>query len=248
MGTNRKQPFGYKMEMGHIVFHLIEYREVQCIFTEYQKGKSFKELAEAMAQKGIPYDGDKPWNKNMIARILADARYTGADGYPQIITQEQFDAVTARREKKKPAIQKTEAQKVLKRKCKAEITPEIERAVLSRLNSLCRASDKIKPATSPTEKSEMVDKLEGELETLLEQLPVEETAAKQTIFQLAAARYEALRNEEYETQRLQRIFTNREPSQELDAELVKGTVSEVIVAPDGSVSIRLKNNQIIGRR
>jgi len=248
MGTNRKQPFGYKMEMGRIVLHPKEYREVKYIYMEYQKGASFKELAEAMARKGIPYDGDKPWNKNMIARILADARYPGIDGYPQIITQEQFDAVTARREKKRPAIQKTEAQKELRKKCKAEMTPDIETSVLSRLNSLCGASGKIKPTASPTEKNEMVDKLEGELETLLEQLPVEETAAKQTIFQLAAARYETIGNEEYETQRLQRIFQNREPSQELDAELVKSTVSEVIVAPDGSVSIRLKNNQIIGRR
>ena len=235
MGTNRKQPFGYKMEMGRIIFHPIEHGAVQYIFMEYQRGASFNELAAAMAQKGIPYDGDKPWNKNMIARILADARYTGADGYPQIITREQFDAVTARREKKKPVVQKTEAQKVLRQKCRAEITPDIETAVLSRLNSLCGASGKIKPTASLTEKSEMVDKLEGELETLLEQLPVEETAAKQTIFQLAAARYETIGNEKYETQRLQRIFQNREPSQELDAELIKSTVSEIIVAPDGSV-------------
>lgn len=82
----------------------------------------------------------------------------------------------------------------------------------------------------------------------LQALPVNESGAKQAIFQLAAAQYEAIGNEEYETQRLRRIFQNREPTQELDANLIKNTVSEIIVATDGSVSIRLKNNQIIGKR
>ena len=73
-------------------------------------------------------------------------------------------------------------------------------------------------------------------------------AAEKLIFQLAIARYEARGNEEYETQRLHRIFQCREPSDELDVQLIKDTVSEVIVSVDGSVSVRLQNNQIIGKR
>ena len=87
MGSNRKLPFGYKMEMGHIAIDAVECKEVQYIFEEYQDGSSFKTLASAMVQKGIPYDGDKSWNKNMVARILEDSRYAGEREYPQIISQ-----------------------------------------------------------------------------------------------------------------------------------------------------------------
>ena len=156
MGSNRKLPFGYKMKNGHIVLHSAECREVQYIFEEYQKGASFKELTSAMAQKGIPYDGDKPWNKNMVARILEDSRYTGEREYSQIISQEQFEAVALRRSKNRNPIQKTDAQKVLQQKCKKPISPTVEKEVLRHLNGLCGcfesiwAIDKLAFAAKPT--------------------------------------------------------------------------------------------------
>lgn len=248
MGSNRKLPFGYKMEMGRVILHPVEYKEVQYIFSEYQKGASFKELTDTMEQKGVPYDGDKPWNKNMIARILADSRYIGESGFPQIIAKEDFDAVIQRREKKKPVIQITEAQKVLRKKSNAAITPTIENEVLRHLNSLCRETQRIKNTAQPKEKSGQETKLELELEEMLQMLPVDQTAAKDLIFRLAVSQYESIGNEEYETQRLRRIFERRTLSEELDAQLIKDTITEVIVTADGTVSIRLKNNQIIGKR
>lgn len=248
MGSNRKQPFGYRMEMGRIVPNPAELSAVRNIFTEYEKGASFKELAEAMAEKATPYDGDKPWNKNMIARILADARYTGAEGFPQIIVPEQYESVARKRSKKSSQPQRTDAQKLLRRKCRTEVTPDAEMEVLRQLNSLCKDCSLIHSPATQTLKSETMASLEDEVGEQLQALPVNESGAKQAIFQLAAAQYEAIGNEEYETQRLRRIFQNREPTQELDANLIKNTVSEIIVATDGSVSIRLKNNQIIGKR
>ncbi|MGN0593011.1 MAG: recombinase family protein, partial [Ruminococcus sp.] len=79
MGSNRKQPFGYKMEFGKVVENPVESHEVCCIFSAYQRGASFQELAETMREKEVPYDQDKTWNKNMIARILADTRYMGTN-------------------------------------------------------------------------------------------------------------------------------------------------------------------------
>ena len=38
------------------------------------------ELTEAFRQQDIPYDEGHLWNKNMVARILADTRYTGEKG------------------------------------------------------------------------------------------------------------------------------------------------------------------------
>lgn len=248
MGSNRKLPFGYKMKNGHIVLNSAEYREVQYVFEQYQNGASFKELTSAMVQKGIPYDGDKPWNKNMVARILEDSRYTGEREYPQIIAQEQFEAVALRRSKNRNPIQKTDAQKVLRQKCRELISPTVEKEVLRHLNSLCGRIERIETIHTKPQKSTTEARLKAELGEQLQRLPVDQPAAEKLIFQLAATRYEAIGNEEYETQRLHRIFQSKEPSDELDAQLIKDTVSEVIVAVDGSVSIRLKNNQIIGKR
>ena len=77
---NRKQPFGYKMALGEIVIQEAEARLVQGIFRRYIAGESLNELTEALRQQDIPYDEGRLWNKNMVARILADIRYTGEKG------------------------------------------------------------------------------------------------------------------------------------------------------------------------
>lgn len=77
---NRKQPFGYKMSLGEIVIQESEAKLVQEVFRRYIAGGSLNELTEALRQQDIPYDEGRLWNKNMIARILADTRYTGEKG------------------------------------------------------------------------------------------------------------------------------------------------------------------------
>ena len=81
MGSNRKRPFGYKMELGEIVLHPAEAETVRWIYDSYLAGASYNALVDKLRERGISYDGDKPWNKNMTARILADRRYTGEDGF-----------------------------------------------------------------------------------------------------------------------------------------------------------------------
>ena len=63
---NRKQPFGYKMEFGEIVPQPQEAETVRSIYLQYLAGASFKQLAERLQTEDVPYDGDKPWNKNMV--------------------------------------------------------------------------------------------------------------------------------------------------------------------------------------
>ena len=72
---NRKLPFGYKMVMGEIVVQPQEAQAVQGIYTHYLAGESFNDITDHLKEKGPPYDADKPWNKNMVARILEDNRY-----------------------------------------------------------------------------------------------------------------------------------------------------------------------------
>lgn len=85
---NRKQPFGYRMEMGEIVLHLQEAKVVEYIFLQYTTGATYNTLVAELRNQPVPYDKGKAWNKNMVARILEDTRYTGQSGYPAIIRQE----------------------------------------------------------------------------------------------------------------------------------------------------------------
>lgn len=89
---NRKQPFGYKMSLGEIVIQESEAKLVQEVFRRYIAGESLNELTESLRQQDIPYDEGRLWNKNMVARILADIRYTGEKEYPKLIDKEQLIA------------------------------------------------------------------------------------------------------------------------------------------------------------
>ncbi len=233
MGSNRKQPFGYRMEQGQIVIHPEEATAVRYPFREYDQGKSFLDLTNAMKEWGIPYDGDKLWNKNMIARILADGRYRGLPPYPLLIPLALFQSVTEKRNKRSAPIQQTQAQKLLRQKCNGKVSPEIESEVLA--------------LHRPAETSPAVAALEATVDDLLRQLPVDEEQAEKAIFDLAVARYEAIGSEEYETQRLQKVFQEQGSMAELDAELIRKTIRTVIVDGNGTVTIKLKNEQVIGR-
>lgn len=83
-------------------------------------------------------------------------------------------------------------------------------------------------------------------EDALEQQPIDEDSAKGLILRLAAEQYAALGDEEYETNRLRRLFTAFECVAELNADLLKSTVSEVQVTRQ-NVKLRLKNGQVIER-
>lgn len=90
MGTKRKLPFGYKMESGRVVIDSTERSWVLHLFSRYNMGVSIRELTEFMNNTAVSYDPGKPWNKNMVARILADTRYLGESGFPVLIEASVF--------------------------------------------------------------------------------------------------------------------------------------------------------------
>ena len=244
MMGNRKQPFGYKMALGEIVIQEAEARLVQGIFRRYIAGESLNELTEALRQQDIPYDEGRLWNKNMVARILADARYTGEKGYPKLIDKEQLIAANEKRSNKPQLPKKTEAQKVLRRLCGTPPSEQVEQSVTYLLNGLANYPDRIQHRRSPTPVT--YSKTQEALDNTLEQQPIDEDSAKVLILRLAAEQYAALGNEEYETNRLRRLFSAFECVAELNADLLKSTVSEVLVTRQ-NVKLRLKNGQIIER-
>lgn len=107
----RKQPFGYKMKLGEIVPQPQEAETVRSIYLQYLAGVSFKQLAEQLQTEDVPYDEDKSWNKNMVARILEDDRYIGEKEFPALIPTEQFHAAQERRKEMCPEYKQTPAQR-----------------------------------------------------------------------------------------------------------------------------------------
>lgn len=89
MLKNRNIPFGYCIRGGEYAVNEQEADAIRQIFARYIGGDSLKTIAVQMT---VPYNTCKPvWNKNMVSRVLENRRYLGENGYPAIISQEDFD-------------------------------------------------------------------------------------------------------------------------------------------------------------
>lgn len=107
MLKNRSIPFGFCMVNGKYALNAPEADAVRKIFADYIGGKSLKTIA---AEMQIPYNtGKAVWNKNMVCRVLENRKYIGENGYPQIITLEDFEQAarikTERNTYRKPVTQ-----------------------------------------------------------------------------------------------------------------------------------------------
>ncbi len=248
MGSNRKQPFGYQMEMGRIILHPTEAKVVRQIFSRYDQGDSLATVTDWLRRQEIPYGEDKLWNKNMVARILEDSRYTGGNGYPPIIPADKFIAIGEKRSKRSAPIRQTEVQKVLRQKCQKKLPQAAEEQILHLLNWLILYPQHIEVPAADRKESPQIAEMESALEETLAELPVDMDAAKGQIFELAAARYQAIDSSCYETERLQRLFQQMEPMAELDANLLRKAVAKIHIDGNGSVKLELKNKQIIQKK
>ena len=245
---NRKQPFGYRMELGETILHPQEAGLVEYIFHQYLSGASYNAIVDRLRDQEVPYDAGKLWNKNMIARILEDERYTGTKGFPQIISREDLMAAQKKRLSKQIPSQKTEAQKWLRRLSCEPATVEVEQQVLDLLNGLIRDPEKITLQSSPLKSdSEEPTTLQRELEEAMEQQPIDEDNTRRLILAIASAKYAQICSGEYETVRLKQVFAQSQPMEELDASLLQTSVSSIYIKADRMVQIHLKNNQVIER-
>ncbi len=241
---NRKLPFGYQMRMGEVVRNEPEAKAVQDIFLQYTLGASLKEIAAQMSKTDTVYDDGKSWNKNMVARILENAKYTGADDYPRLVDTTLFESVAEMRQTKQRLPERTPAQKALKRVCSKPPTPEVEQQVTHLLGRLAEQPERItQPEKTPASAH---TNTQAELDEILNTQPLDEDAARSLICKLAQEQYDAIGNEEYETERLRRQFTAFECTAELNAELLQSTVSAVLVTRQ-AVRLQFKNGQIIGK-
>ena len=101
MKKNRTIPFGYEMKNGGIQPNLIESKAVQTIFERYLQGASLAEIAQHMSESSIPYhETCLTWNKNMVKRILENARYTGSDNFYPLISEEIYTSANEKKQRK----------------------------------------------------------------------------------------------------------------------------------------------------
>lgn len=243
MASNRKQPFGYQIVCGEVIPHESEAETVRWIFATYLAGATYSALVASLQERGVPYDGGKPWNKNMVARILEDRRYVGEGGFPQILKQEQFDASQVSKQERLPPRYQTPAQKELRRLCGSTPPSWVEGQVLGVLNCLIESPDMISYTAERGDETE-IDALRRQLDTALHSPPVEEAQIRSMAVHLAVLRLNAIGVEEYETKRLQSLFRAQNLMMELDREMLHESVRKVTFV-DGVVSVLLKNQQIL---
>ena len=183
---------------------------------------------------------------------LTDIEYTPGDGkgfhsfrrYPKLIDTSLFESAAEKRQAKQRLPERTPAQKALKRICSKPPTPEIEQQVTHLLDKLAEQPERIaQPAKQP---APIRSTTQAELDDILNTQPLDEDAARSLICKLAQEQYDAIGNEEYETERLRRLFAEFECTAELNAELLQSTVSAVLVTRQ-VVRLQLKNGQIIGK-
>ena len=241
---NRKQPFGYKMEFGEIVLQPQEAETVRSIYLQYLAGASFKQLAEQLQAEDVPYDVDKPWNKNMVARILEDDRYIGEKYFPALIPTEQFHAAQERRKEMRPEYKQTSAQKELRKLCGGIVPDSVARKVLKILNQVVDDPQLIKIKSSGVPTTEDIRQRRLELDKLLQTPPVDEEIARQKAMELAVLTLVSVEMEEYEAHRLRSIFGKQAKMRELDANLLRQSVRKVTYGSK-TVKVLLKNNQVL---
>lgn len=245
MGSNRKQPFGYKIEGGRLVIHPEEDTWVVHIFCRYSSGASLQEIADEMNSVGFPYEQGKLWNKNMVSRILADCRYTGDKGFPVIIEWDQFRTATEQRSARQCQRQQTPVQKLLKKKCSCKVTPRIEQAVLNLLNDLTLYPEQIATPKTPIGAASQLATYKTELEDLIRQIPVDEKQTQERLMDVAVAMYEVIDSREYEKYRMRRLLQGEELRTELDTEIIAQCISRIWITETGKIAIKLKNEQIM---
>ena len=238
----RKQPFGYKVKLGEIVPQPQEAETVRSIYLQYLAGASFKQLAEQLQTEDVPYDEDKSWNKNMVARILEDDRYIGEKEFPALIPTKQFHAAQERRKEMCPEYKQTPAQKELRKLCGGTVPDSVARKVLKILNQMVDDPQIIKIETSGVPTTEDIRRLRQELDTLLQTPPVDADTARQKALEVASLKLASVKTEEYESHRLRGVFETHPKMDALDAALLKQSLRK-IECHDDTVCLLLKNGQ-----
>ena len=263
--ANRKLPFGYTFRDGQIVIDEKETAAVIRIFEYYENGLSFLRIAEILNAQDVFYaDSTRKWNKNMVARILQDVRYIGEADYPAIIDKSTFEKAQTQRAKKcdaastaikiKPSIsvQCAECGTTLKiskqgkwycSKCKQYIKylmPSDTESIAVQIAIYMKTHiEEIQVSKERTHNAE-IQELLLQWDQCQYELNFDTEKAKDIVFRLAEARFQAVSSKDYGSKRIQHILENSEP----DIVTVKGIAEAILLHNTGKIKLKLKNGQV----
>ena len=266
----RKQPFGYLIQNGQIQTAEHEAEAVRMIFAHYTAGMSYDKLTDKLNGQDVPYVPGKPWNKNMVARVLQDERYLGNSTYPQIVTLEAFQSakaakpdvsgtadcseikdirILARCGLCRTSMQRERKDRWLCPQCMgspASIKDEhLILCIDQLLRRLCKQPDVAAPSPAVPANDEAIQRAQDDFAHELDKPEFDEGAATAKALALATTRFNALDSGDYETMRLQYILEQTKLHDGLDTGLLRQIASAILIYPNGAVSLKLKNNQII---
>ena len=89
--ANRMTTYGYGYIDGKLSVIESEAEIVRRVFKEYCNGAILSEIGQSLTREGVEYYmGCTQWNKNRIKRVIENEKYIGADGYPQIVDEDEF--------------------------------------------------------------------------------------------------------------------------------------------------------------
>lgn len=141
-------------------------------------------------------------------------------------------------------VRQTPAQKMIRILGGGNVNDEMEIKVLATMNHLIQHPETIRaPHPDMPDQTERF-RAQNRLDAIMNQQPIDEEAAIKQIRAVAEAEYALIDSNEYETDRLRRIFRKSEPMDELSADLLRKTVAEISVEIK-AIRITLKNHQMI---
>ena len=268
----RKQPFGYRIQNGQIQIAEHEAEVVRMIFDHYTAGMSYGGLADKLNGQDVAYVPQKPWNKNMVARVLQDERYLGGSTYPQIVTPESFQRAKAAKPDVSGTTDCAEIKDIrilarcglchgpMRRERKdrwhcphcMDSPASIKDSHLisgadQLLHRLHEQPNTVFPSPAVPADDEMIQRAQDDFTHELDKPEFDEGAATAMALSLAAARLNALGSEDYETMRIRHILASAEQHDGLNIVLLRQIASAILIYPTGAVSLKLKNSQIIER-
>ena len=268
----RKLPFGYHIRDGQIQIEENEAQIVRMIFDRYTEHTSYNRLASELNDQDVPYVPGKPWNKNMVARVLQDERYLGDSTYPQIVTPKSFRRAKAAKPDVSGTVDCAEIKDIrtlarcglclgpMRRERKDRWQcPQCMNSPASikdghlilcvdrLLRRLREQPDTITPSPAIPTDDEAIQRAQDDLAHELDKPEFDESAATAMALSLATAKFNALGSEDYETMRMRYILASAEQHDGLDIVLLRQIASAILIHPSGAVSLKLKNSQITER-
>lgn len=285
MKKKRSYPFGYTIRNGRLRIDETEAAAVCRIFEEYRNGASIAKIASMMTGLGIPYsENRKEWNKNIVARILGDQRYIGANGFetivdPQIfyeITQTKVNRNTRRDIDKNPSLELFRKKVVCSRcgsrmvrviddrkknpviwrcdshLCNARVAVldgVLEKRIVTRMNLIIDNLDLLDDAVENDAHGMEVEqrsKITEELSRMCDSGHYSDEQLLTIILENAQNRYALCTDDKGGVVTAERdAYSNAEPSENINIELFRRTVSNILLNSDGSVQLQLMSGKTI---